>query len=108
MAGMELDEAVERDDRVVVLVRLVVGEGGHDLRLGRPHRIGMLAVDLLELLGGELVFLAAEVIERAVVEHLDRLLGVGFVLRAAEPAAAGQRRRRDSQRQCGGARGEQP
>ena len=60
----------------------------------------MLAVDLLEFLGGRLVFLATEIVERAVIEHLHRLLGEGVVLRAAEPAAAGQRRRRDGQHQC--------
>ena len=100
MAGMELDEAVERDDGVVVLVRLVVGEGGHDLRLGRPHRIGMLAVDLLEALGGGLVLLLAQLIERAVVEHLDRLLdiGIGIVVRRT---AAAEQRRQPSQRQPG-------
>ena len=101
MAGMELDEAVERDDGVVVLVRLVVGEGGHDLRLGRPHRIGMLAVDFLEALGGGLVFLAAEIIEGAVVEHLDRLLGVGSCRRPTNQPQPAKRQRRDSQRQPG-------
>ena len=99
MAGMELDEAVERDDGVVVLVRLVIGEGGHDLGLGRPDRVRVLAIDFLEALGGGLVFLLAESIEGAVVEKLDRLLGVvGIVVRRA---TAAKRERRQSERQSG-------
>ena len=91
VAGMELDEPVERDDGLVVLVRLVVGEGGHDLGLGRPHRVGVLAVDFLEALGGGLVFLLPEGIEGAVVENLDRLLGVVRVV--VRRAAAAKRER---------------
>ena len=96
---MELDEAVEGDDGLVVLVRLVVGEGRHDLRLGRPYRVGMLAVDLLEAFGGDFVFLLAQRIEGAVVELFDGLLDiVGVVIRRA---AAAKSERHQTQRQPG-------
>ncbi len=99
VARMELNEPVERDQRVVVLVRLVVGEGGHDLRLGRPYRIGMLAVDFLEFLGSLLVVLGTQIIERAIVELVDRLLDIGrIVVLATEPAATGKHRRHRQQR----------
>ena len=39
-------------DRVGVLVGLVVAIGRHQHRAPRPDRIGMLALDLVELLGG--------------------------------------------------------
>ena len=45
---MELNEPIQRDDRLVVLVGLVMGIAGHELRLGRPYRIGMLSLDLVE------------------------------------------------------------
>ena len=48
-AGMELGEAVERDDGLVVLGAFVKGVGRHQLRLVGPDRVGVLAVDLLEL-----------------------------------------------------------
>src|SRR6266851_2397569 len=97
MAGMELDEAVERDDGLVVLVRLVVGEGSHDLGLGRTHRVRVLAVDFLEALRGGLVFLLPEVIEGAVVENLDRLLDVVRVVVRGATAAKPERRQTERQ-----------
>ncbi len=94
IAGMELDETVGGDDRLVVFLRLVERVGAHHLRLGRPHRIGMLAVDFLEALGGLLVFLAAQRIEGAVVEDFHGLLDiVGIVVRRA---AAGEPECRDT------------
>src|SRR6266851_1219594 len=95
--GMELDEPVERDDGLVVLVRLVVGEGSHDLGLGRPDRVGVLAIDFLEALRGGLVFLLPEVIEGAVVENLDRLLDVVRVVVRGATAAKPERRQTERQ-----------
>src|SRR5262249_41627108 len=77
---------------------LVVGEGRHDLGLGRPHRIGMLAVDLFEALGGLLVLLLTQRIERAVVEHLDGLLDIVLVvIRGAAAARKPERHYRERQ-----------
>ena len=59
----------------------------------------MLALDLLEALGGGLVFLLAESIEGAVVEHLDRLLGVVRIV--VRRATAAEPERRQTERQPG-------
>jgi hypothetical protein len=63
-------------DAVVVSAGLVIGKGRHDQRLARPIRIGVLAVDLFELLrrllGG---LLAVQKIETLVVELVGRLIG---------------------------------
>src|SRR5476649_3053042 len=58
----------------------------------------MLTVNFLEALGRRLVFLGTEIIERAVIQDLDRLLDILVVLVAAEPAAA---REAQSQRRHG-------
>ncbi len=88
MTGVKLDEAVQRNDRVVVFVGLVIGEGHHELGLGRPDRIGMLAVDFFEALGGGLVILLAERIEGPVVELVDRLIDIGVFFGRKQTAGA--------------------
>ena len=60
----------------------------------------MLAIDFLEALGRRLVILRAQRIERAVVQDLDGLLDI--VLVVVVTTAAGQRDRRDAEREPGG------
>src|SRR5205814_6895734 len=104
MAGMQLDEAVSGDDRLVVIAGLVKGINPHQLAFGGPYRIGMLAFDLLERLGGVGKTLVDERIHRLVVKVVDRLLDVDFVLRIAAPGKHDQQhgdsepRRRQQQR----------
>jgi hypothetical protein len=77
---MELDEPVEGDDRIVVLVVLVVGVGRHELGLGGPHRIGVLAVDLVELLGRGDVALGGQGIDAGIVDLFDRPLDIDVLV----------------------------
>ena len=51
-ARMQRDIGVGGRDRVGIFVGLIVAEGRHQHRAARPNRIGMLALDLVELLGG--------------------------------------------------------
>ena len=60
---------------LVVLVAAVVGVGGHELRLGRPGRVGMLALDLVEELGGLADVAGLQGGHALVVELLGRLVG---------------------------------
>src|SRR3546814_9114734 len=47
-ARMQLDETVEGVDRLVVGILLIERVGGHELGLGGPFGVGMLALDLVE------------------------------------------------------------
>jgi hypothetical protein len=78
---VELDEPVQRRDRVVVAQRLVMGIGGHQLGAGRPLGIGVLALDLVELLGGVRVVAVVEFQDRALVDLLDGTLDIGRLVR---------------------------
>src|SRR6185437_13499217 len=80
----ELDEAVGGDDRFVVLGALVERIGRHELRLGRPYRVGVLALDLVERFGRLVIGVVEELIHGGVVKVLDRLLDIG-ILGAAAP-----------------------
>ena len=100
VAGMQIDEAARRSDRLVVVVGLVEGIGRHQLGAGRPLRIGMLALDLLERLPGLPRIAVLEQIEGLVVELLDRPLDVVLLLGAG---AAGHRQRDQSQSEQGAA-----
>ena len=83
---MELDKAVEGNDRVVVLVELVMSISGHQLRLGRPSRIRMLTLDLVELLCGDTVVFCLQGIHGGVVELGHRALDVLVFLLACAGA----------------------
>ncbi len=72
---MQRDVAAGGIDAVVIGAGLVIGEGLHDQRLARPVRIGVLAVDLFELLGRGLgVFLGVQKVEALVVELVGGLV----------------------------------
>ncbi len=98
-AGMQGDVAGGGADAAVVVAGLVEGVGRHQQRLARPVRIGMLAVDFLELLRRR--FRVAVVVHQEqalVVELVGGLLVEGIVLGEKlvpqrPGAAAGQRRR---------------
>jgi hypothetical protein len=85
---VELDEPVEGVDGVGVLVGLVLRVGRHQLRLGRPDRVRVLALDLVEQRGGLLEVAAERRVVGLVVDLLDRTLHVG---RLVGRAAGGQR-----------------
>ncbi len=91
MAGMELDEAVGGDDRIVVLALLIERIGGHELRLGRPDRVGMLPVGLVEILHRLRVIGVLQLVHRAVVEILDRPLDILVLLRRRTTRAPARR-----------------
>ena len=74
---MELDEAVERDDGVVVLQRLIMREGGHQLSPRRPLGIGMLALDFVEQPRRLLEALLVHGGGGLGIDRLDRALHIG-------------------------------
>ena len=84
---MQLDETVQGIDGIVVHTVLILREGGHQLGLGRPGGIRVLALDFVEQPRRLLVVLEVELIERAVIELFDRLLDIDGPLIVA---AAGQ------------------
>ncbi len=80
-ARMQSHVAPRGIDAIVVHAGFVIGESGHDQRFARPFRIGMLAVDFLELLGGVLgALLLVQKEETLVVELVGRLIGDDRVL----------------------------
>ena len=88
VAGVQLDEALHGPDRLLVLVGLVVGVGRHHLAAGRPLRVGVLALDLLERLRGLAEIRLREVALALAVELLRRAVRqLGIVDRVpAQPA----------------------
>ena len=58
-------------DGLGIVVGLIVGVGRHQNRPARPFRIGVLALDLVELLGSQQVFLIEQQIDRAAREEED-------------------------------------
>ena len=79
VAGMELDEAVGGDDRFIEFVALVERISGHELRLGRPDGIRVLALDLVEVVRRLGVILGGELVHGGIVEFLDRPLDIGVL-----------------------------
>src|SRR5215831_8480644 len=84
---MERNVALGGSDAVVVVLPLIMREGRHEQRLARPFGIGMLAIHLLEPLGGGLeVALLVQQVQTFVVELVGRVIE-DLVLLAAEPVA---------------------
>ena len=98
VARVQLDETVEGVDRVVVAVVLIVGVGRHDLGLGGPGGIGVLALDLVEQARGIAQLAGLHGVHGVVVEGLDRLLDVLRLVRVEQPAGP-QREAQPSHRQ---------
>src|SRR3974390_3924098 len=89
VAGVQRELAVRRRDTFLIGAALIIGVGSHKQRLTRPLRIGMLAIDFLELLCRFLRFmLDIEVIETLVVEAIGRFVGRLVVAIAAKIDAA--------------------
>src|SRR5438270_4503838 len=89
---MQLNETVGGDDRLVVGPGFIERVDPHQLAFGSPYRIGMLALDLLEGLGGFGVALVDERIHRLIVEIVDRLFDVDVVARTAAAGKDNQQR----------------
>jgi len=81
MARMQLNEAIGGNDRLVVVAGFILRIHRHQLALGGPDRIGVLALNLLEGLGRLGVALVDDRVHRLVVEVVDRLFDVDFVFR---------------------------
>jgi hypothetical protein len=79
-AGMELDEPIQGNDRIVVLQRLVMGECCHQLRPRRPLRIGVLPLDLVKQPGCRLVVFLIHGGGGLGIDRLDRALHIGGLL----------------------------
>src|SRR3546814_3757402 len=69
--------------------------GGHELGLGGPFGVGMLALDLVEQARRLIVLAGLHGVHRAVVEFLHRLFDVGRRLVAAAGGEAQEQRRCD-------------
>ena len=72
VAGVQFDEPVQGGDRFVVFISLVMGVGGHQLGLGRPDRIGVLALNLVEFGRRRFIISPQGIGHGLVVEGFDR------------------------------------
>jgi hypothetical protein len=102
--GVDGDVLLRRGDRLVIVARLVAGVGGHQHRPLSPDGIGMLALDLVELLGCGDPDALVHALDGFVVDDLDRPLDVGdrfgAVCAGAGGRASHQRKTRRRPRQC--------
>ena len=92
---MQRGEAVRRDDRVVKLPLRIIRVGLHENGLGGPARIGILPLDLGEVLDGGLVGAVLQVGKGFIVKLGDSLAVIcsGEVGRNAFAHCGGLRRR---------------
>src|SRR3546814_10604692 len=65
---MDRQETLRRRGRRRIFAVHIIGKSAHQLRAARPGRIGMLALDLVEQRGGELVLAAVEPVLRRAIE----------------------------------------
>ena len=78
MRRMQLDEMVQRADRVRVFILLILGIARHQLRVHRPGGIRVILFHPVELRHGGGVFLLVQRVEGVVVDLLDgRDVGTG-------------------------------
>ena len=91
MRGMQLDEAVQRADRIGVVVLQVLRVALHELGIHRPARIRIVLLHQVELVGGGLVTAGVQRIDAIVVQVLDRS-GWRVVLRLLRPWSCRSRR----------------
>ena len=104
---MKFDEAFRRGDRLVVGIALEERKGRHHLRLGRPLRIGVLALDLLERVARLAVLAFLEKILCRVVKLLDRPLDIFRRLVAARAGREQQGKAGHGRHQLGALNGYQ-
>src|SRR5579885_54338 len=90
VAGMQVDEVIERGQRLAVAVGAVIGIGIHDLGLGRDGRVGVLLLDLLEELCRVADVAGLERCHALVVEGLCRLVGDLVLVDVIAAGTAGQ------------------
>ena len=99
---MQRHVALRRRDRVVVRGSLVMRVGRHDQRLARPFRIGVLAVDFLEALGGLLVvLLVVQKVEALIVELVGRIVRNDVLLAEKAACRQGHDHEREREQPCG-------
>jgi hypothetical protein len=91
VARIQADEAVGVRDRLVVLVALIVGVAGHQNRAARPFRIGVLALDLAEVVDGLVPAAAVQAVGAGRIEQLHRALFIGQGRLLALAGAGGDR-----------------
>ena len=102
MRRMQLDVAVQRGQRLGVVVLQVLRVRRHQLRVRRPGRVRIVLLHQVELVDRRGIALALQRIDAVVVQRLDRRVGGGGVVappcawrrsrRAAAAAARGQAR----------------
>jgi hypothetical protein len=90
VAGMKIDEAVQRDNRVVIFTFHIMGIPGHDLRLGSPFGIGVLALDFIKRFGGQGISAALHVIHGFVINVFHRTFDIGHFFIVAGTTAQRQ------------------
>jgi hypothetical protein len=103
MRRMQLDEAVQRADRLGVFVLQILGVALHQLRVHRPGGVRIVLLHQFELDDGGGVALVVQGIDAVVVKLLHRLI-VGGGLRGGVVARAAGREQR--QQQDGGPQGQ--
>ena len=83
MAWVELKIALGGENRLEIAGALIGGERRHELGAGRPRRVGMLALNLVEVPRRLGVIAREQFVHRQVVKLLNRALHIGWVGRAA-------------------------
>ena len=78
VAGVKLDEPVERQDRRVIACCLVIRERGHERRLDRPDGVRVLTLHVVETLGRADIFPGAKRVHGLVVNLVNRQFDVSF------------------------------
>src|SRR5258706_5526209 len=98
---MERNEAFGRLDGFGKAIARVITIGGHQDRAAGPYRIGMLALDLVELAAGLEPILGGDLLPGVIVDLLDRTLDIDrrvlVVLGAADKEEACRREHQDAQ-----------
>ena len=72
ITGMEFDEPLQGRNGIVIGVDQIIGIGRHQLRLRRPFRIGVLALDFVEQFCRLAGFAGLQRILGVIIENLDR------------------------------------
>src|SRR5947207_2565990 len=106
-ARMQLDVLVGGTDGVGVFVGLIIAERTHQHGAARPHRIRMLALHLVELLGGFLPAVRFDLGPAGIVDLFDRpldVIGILVVAGTVVEAEPGTAREQEGP----GQRGEKP
>src|SRR5579864_4672061 len=71
-ARMKCDVLIGGADGIIIMVGMIIAVGRHQHGATRPDRIGMLALDLVELLGGKDPIAVADLFPGIAVDLVDR------------------------------------